>query len=169
MNINTKYYYYYMLPISDALIGALTSALENILTSRVEGHQRVEIVHLEYVEDTTDLYVVFRATGRRECVECKASELVAAIEYDYEQAWKTASTGSLEQEIEFHGFLSDVPALLDVKIDPDTVETVVSVNRKKASDNSKSISSAPALANASFLIGGFAISVSLLMAVALGM
>lgn len=131
------------LPPSDGIVRVFTTGLGNILTSNVEGHQLVEIVHVDYARSMSDLSIILRATGRRECVDCVASELTREIENGYEEALKLASrTGSLVQQIEFHGFVSDVPNLIGVTVDPESVESIASVNRNKVLDKAEHVSSA---------------------------
>ncbi|KAG7354207.1 hypothetical protein IV203_003563 [Nitzschia inconspicua] len=153
------------LPPPIGFIKALTTGLENILSSKVEGHQAVEIIYVDYVDGTTDLSVIIRATGRRECVECLASELTQEIETGYEETLKSAShSGSLGQQIEFHGFISDIPSLMRVTIDPSSVESIVSVNRNRVVDSAETVSSAPNIVVNSFVfvVGGLAFLRSLM-------
>jgi hypothetical protein len=147
------------LPPPPGFVHALATGLNSILVASVEGHQTVEIVHVDYVDGTKDISIILRATGRRECVECLASDLTKEIESGYEAALKAAGlSGSLVQQIEFHGFISDVPSLMSVNVDPESIESIVSINRNKAVDNPESVSSSSNLAVASSLLIGCAAS-----------
>jgi hypothetical protein len=156
-----------ILPPSDGFIRTVTTALDNVLTADLEGHQEIEVVRVDYVDSTRDLFVVFRATGRRECVECMASQLAQGIETGYEDALKSACrSGSLVSQIEFHSFVYDVAGLANVTIDPESVESIVNINRaNKVVDHAANVSSADVNSEIPvfFLIGGFAWMTSLVM------
>jgi hypothetical protein len=143
-----------ILPPSPGFIRSVTTALNNILRADLEGHQEIAVVNVDYVKDTSDLSVIFRATGRRECVDCMTSQLAQAIETGYEDALKSACrNGTLTSQIEFHSFVFDVPGLANATIDPESVESIVKINRNnKVLDHASIISSAVVNHNVSVLI-----------------
>lgn len=120
------------LPPSDRFLSGLALAFDNVLMSTVEGHSSVEILFIDSVEETDHLSVFLRAVTIRECVDCAASDLADEMVNQYLSALKSASgSGSLSNQIEFHGFISGFPSLMNITIDPDSVESIALTNKNR--------------------------------------
>ncbi|KAL3937505.1 MAG: hypothetical protein SGARI_002099 [Bacillariaceae sp.] len=118
---------------SDKFLDVLAIGTNNILKAKVEGHESAEILLVDAIHESDELSVLLRAKAAAECSECSASELAEQIVNQYLSALKSASkSGSLANQIEFHGFVSDLPPLSNVTIDPASVESLAGAEKLRA-------------------------------------
>jgi hypothetical protein len=128
-------------PPPKVFLDVLTIGVNNILVANVKGHVLTDILRVNAIKGSDNLSVLLRAAATRECMDCSAPALSDEIVTQYILVLKSASdSGSLADQIEFHGFVLDLPPLTNISIEASSVESVAITNQNKNFQTNNSVS-----------------------------